>query len=172
LKYKTIVADPPWQYKNKKTGRSMKSGSQTKYSTMSTEDICSLPLMKDIADKDCILFLWATIPMLPDAFKVMKAWGFTYKTAIIWRKIMSWGLGFWFRGQCEICLMGIKGKIKAFRYQKSNFIQSKVRRHSQKPEEFFELIDPIIPRPAIELFAREKREGWDAWGNEIKGALR
>ena len=80
---------------------------------------------------------------------------------------MSLGMGFWFRGQCEICLLGIKGKVKAFRCQKANFIQSKIRKHSQKPEEFFELIDPILPRPAIELFARQEREGWDSWGNEI-----
>ena len=76
-------------------------------------------------------------------------------------------MGFWLRGQCEICLLGIKGKVKAFRCQERNFIQSKPRKHSQKPEEFFELIDPIVPRPAIELFARQKREGWDSWGDEI-----
>lgn len=168
MKYKTIVADPPWQYRNKRTGGSMKSGSAQKYETMSTEEICNLEIIKEISDKDCVLFLWATIPMLPDAFRVLKAWGFNYKTAIIWRKIMSLGMGFWFRGQCEVCLMGIKGKIKAFRCQKSNFIQSKVRKHSQKPEEFFELIESIILYPAIELFARQKRKNWDTWGNEIK----
>ena len=167
MKYKTILADPPWQYRNKRTGGSMKSGSAQKYKTMSTEEICNLSLIKEISAKDSILFLWSTIPMLPDAFKVMASWGYQYKTAIIWRKIMSLGMGFWFRGQCEICLMGIKGKIKAFKCQRANFIQSKVRKHSQKPEEFFELIESIIPYPAIELFAREQRENWDAVGDEI-----
>ena len=167
-KYKTILADPPWQYRNKRTGGSMISGSSQKYKTLSTKEICNLDLIKNISDKNSILFLWATIPMLPDAFKVMEAWKYKYKTAIIWRKIMSLGMGFWFRGQCEICLMGIKGKIKAFRYQKSNFIQTKLRKHSQKPEEFINLIEPVCLEPKIELFAREKRKGWDSWGNEIK----
>jgi len=166
MKYRTILADPPWQYRNKKTGGSMKSGSAFKYLTMSTKEICNLSVIKEISAKDSVLFLWATIPMLQDAFKVMDSWGFVYKTSIIWRKIMSLGMGFWFRGQCEICLVGIKGKIKAFRCQKANFIQSKARKHSQKPEEFFNLIEPVISYPAIELFARERREKWDSWGNE------
>lgn len=166
MKYKTIVADPPWKYRNQNTGGGMNSGSAAKYPVMTTDLICDLAIIEKIADKNCILFLWATIPLLPDAFKVMESWGFHYKTSIIWRKIMSLGMGFWFRGQCEICLLGIKGKVKAFRCQKPNFIQSKVYEHSRKPEEFFKLIDPIIPRPAIELFARDKRKGWDSWGLE------
>lgn len=147
----------------------MKYGAAAKYPVMTTELICGLAIINKIVDKNCVLFLWATIPMLPDAFKVMEAWGFVYKTAIIWRKTRSLGMGFWFRGQCEICLVGTRGKVKAFRCQRTNFIQSKARKHSQKPEEFFKLIEPIIPRPSIELFAREKREGWDSWGDEIHG---
>lgn len=167
-KYKTILADPPWQYHNVRTGGGMTSGSAQKYKTMSTEEICNLcTFVKTISNKDSVLFLWATVPMLPDAFKVMEAWGYQYKTAIIWRKIMSLGLGFWFRGQCELCLMGVRGYVKAFRCQQVNFIQSKARKHSQKPEEFFELIEPIISHPTIELFARETREGWDSWGDEV-----
>ena len=165
MKYKTILADPPWQYKSK-TGREWKHGSDKKYSTMTTDLICDLAIIDQIADKNCVLFLWATIPLLPDAFKVMESWKFHYKTSIIWRKIMSMGMGFWFRGQCEMCLIGIKGQVKAFRCQKPNFIQAKVFEHSKKPEEFFKLIDPIIPHPAIELFARDKRKGWDSWGLE------
>lgn len=166
--YKTIVADPPWRYKNIKTGGSMRSGSAQKYKTLSTEEICDLDIIRNVSGENSILFLWATIPMLPDAFRVMEAWHYKYKTAIIWRKTMSLGMGFWFRGQCEICLMGIKGKVKAFRYQESNFIQSKVRKHSQKPLEFFKLIEPICLEPKIELFAREERKGWASWGDEIK----
>jgi len=165
-KYKTIVADPPWCYRNKKTGGCMKSGSSSHYPVLTTDEICSLPV-SNLSDKNCVLFLWSTVPMLEDGLRVLNSWGFKYKTAIFWRKIMSLGMGFWFRGQVELCLMGIRGKVKAFRCQKSNFIQSKVRLHSQKPEEFFQLIEPIIEYPAIELFAREKRGGWDAWGNGI-----
>ena len=169
-KYKTILADPPWQYRNKKTGGSMNSGSASKYQVLSTDEICTLPI-KDIRDKDCILFLWATTPLLPDAFQVMSAWGFEYKTAIYWRKIMSLGMGFWFRGQVELCLLGIKGKVKAFRSQHPNFIQYKVGKHSEKPKEFSELIEPFVIMPAIELFARKKRKGWDVWGNEIESDI-
>ena len=167
MKYKTIVADPPWQYKNRKTGRDMKHGAEAKYKTLSLREICSLPI-QDIADKNCVLFLWATTPLLPEAFHVMQEWGFKYKTAIYWRKIMLMGMGFWFRGQVELCLLGIRGKVKAFRAQKCNFIQCKAGKHSQKPKEFFDLIEPYTPKPRIELFAREKRKGWNAWGNEVE----
>lgn len=148
----------------------MNSGVSKKYPTLSVAEICDLPIV-DITAKDSMLFLWTTTPMLPDAFKVMEAWGFKYKTAIYWRKIMSLGMGFWFRGQVEICLFGIKGKIRAFRCQEPNFIQSKARKHSQKPEEFFALIEPYALKPRIELFARDKRKGWDCWGNEIKSDI-
>jgi N6-adenosine-specific RNA methylase IME4 len=167
-KYQVIYADPPWSYKNKKTGGSMGSGALQKYNTMELSDICDLPI-KSISDKNCCLFLWATTPLLPEAFEVMDLWGFKYKTAIYWRKIMSLGMGFWFRGQVEVCLFGIRGKIPAFHCQKPNFIQSKVRKHSQKPDELLDLINPHIQNlnPKIELFARIKRDGWDCWGDEI-----
>lgn len=168
-KYKVILCDPPWSYRNKKTGGSMKSGAEQKYPTLTVEQICSIPA-PEIASRNSALFLWATTPMLPEAFQVMKSWGFTYKTAIYWRKIISLGMGFWFRGQVEQCLLGIKGNIKAFRLQRSNFIQSKAGKHSQKPLEMYEIIESIpdlVPR--IELFAREPRQGWDTFGFDIDG---
>ena len=168
MKYKTIVADPPWQYRNKRTGGSMKSGSAQKYETMSIEEICNLEIIKEISNKDCVLFLWVTAPMLPDTFRVIDAWGFKYKTSIIWVKTRGLGMGFWFRVQFELCLVCIRGKIKPFYLPNPNLFFAPRTKHSRKPERFFQLIDPIIPRPAIELFAREKREDWDAWGNEIK----
>jgi len=125
-----------------------------------------------ICDRNCVLFLWATTPLLPDVFSVMEAWGFRYKTTIYWRKIMSMGLGFWFRGQVEQCLMGVRGTVKAFRCQHANFIQSKARRHSQKPEEFFQLIEPVAPTPRCELFAREPRKGWDVWGDGVESEIK
>lgn len=168
--YKTVLADPPWQYRNKNTGGSGISGSAAKYPTMSVEDICLLNV-PHFCDRDCVLFLWGTTPLADYPLRVMDAWGFKYKTKIYWRKIMSLGMGFWFRGQVEECYIGIKGNVKAFRCQKPNFIQSKVRNHSQKPEEFFQLVEPEIEKynlnPKIELFAREQRAGWDSWGNEV-----
>jgi len=84
---------------------------------------------------------------------------------------MSLGMGFWFRGQVELCLMGIRGNVKAFRCQKPNFIQSKARSHSQKPEEMYQLIEGLGIEPKIELFARRKVEGWDCWGNEVESDI-
>jgi len=166
--YKLILADPPWRYDNKNTGGSNNSGSCQKYPTLSLEDIKTLPV-RDIAMRDSCLFLWATSPLLPEAFEVMKSWGYQYKTAIYWRKIMSLGMGFWFRGQIEVCLLGVRGNVKAFRSQKQNFIQAKVRKHSQKPDELYEIIESLDLNPKIELFARERRDGWDAVGLDVCG---
>lgn len=143
----------------------MASGASAKYPTMDLKDICKMDIPK-ISEKDACLFLWATTPLLPEGFKVMRSWGFEYKTAIYWRKIMSLGLGFWFRGQVEICLFGIKGKIKAVRSQKPNFIQCRAGKHSQKPDALYGYIEGINLNPKIELFARNRRVGWDSWGNE------
>lgn len=167
-KYQIIYTDPPWAYRNHRTGGSMKSGSESKYPTMTLDDIKQLPITQ-IANKDSVLFLWATVPLLPDCLSVLVAWGFEYKTTLFWRKIMSLGMGFWYRGQVELLLLGIKGKVKPFRIQKPNFIQSKVREHSRKPDEFYEFIEMTGLEPKIELFARNKREGWDSIGFDIDG---
>ncbi len=148
----------------------MVSGSEAKYEIMSMDNIKALPV-GDIAAKDSVLFLWATVPLLPDALDVMKAWGYKYKTSLFWRKIMSLGMGFWYRGQVELLLMGVKGKVKAFRIQKANFIQFKALRHSEKPEEMRKLIEESHLSPKIELFARRKVEGWDCWGNEVESEI-
>jgi site-specific DNA-methyltransferase (adenine-specific) len=173
-KYDIIYADPPWRYNNKKTGRLMLSGSASKYATMSLNEIASLPI-KNIASKNSVLFLWATTPLLPEALYVMKSWDYKYKTMVVWRKIMSLGMGYWCRIQCEYLLLGIRGNIKAFRLQESNFIQTKALKHSEKPEEFRELIEratsKMLSRNKVELFARKRVEGWDAFGNEIENSI-
>lgn len=168
--FQVIYADPPWSYRNKKTGGSMISGAEAKYPTMSVDEICSLQIP---ADKNAVLFLWATVPLMPEAFQVMQAWGFKYKTMITWRKIMSLGMGFWWRGQCEHLLFGVKGNVKAFRMQEPNFIQTKVEKHSQKPQAFRELIERATPHlpNKLELFARNKFEGWHCWGNEVESSI-
>lgn len=164
-KYQIIYADPPWKYRNNKTGGSMLP-QDIHYPKMTTDDICQLRVA-EIADKNSALFLWSTVPMIEDGFKVLSAWGYKYKTMLFWRKVMSWGMGFWYRGQVEILLLGTRGTLKAFHIQRANIIQAKVRKHSQKPDEFYELIEMAGLEPRIELFARQKREGWDAWGNEV-----
>jgi N6-adenosine-specific RNA methylase IME4 len=148
----------------------MKSGASQKYDTMPLEDICNLPI-KEIATKDAVLFLWTTVPFLHDAFHVMDAWGFKYKTMLTWRKIMSQGMGFWFSGQTEHILFGIRGKIPAFHCHKGNIIQYPTWNlgHSEKPAKFRGLINEVTKglEPKIELFARQRIEGWDCWGNDL-----
>ena len=173
----------------------MGSGADAKYKTMSNEDIMSLPI-HDITEKNCVCFLWATVPLLPEAMATLKAWGFEYKTMITWRKIMSLGMGYWFRGQCEHLLLGVKGKVKPFRQQQANFYesqifeldecyQSKVGKHSQKPEHFRLLISKAVlisfPEPKkLELIARSREgffpdyeyEGWDVYGNQVNNSIK
>ena len=171
--YDVILADPPWAYRNKRTGGSMISGASQKYPTMSVEEICALPI-GEIAARDSVLFLWVTTPMMEEGLQVMRAWRFKYKTKIYWRKIMSLGMGFWFRGQVEELWLGVRGRVKAFRLQECNIIQTKVLRHSQKPYEFRCLIERAtmgLPGKRIELFARNKYPGWDAWGNEVQSDI-
>lgn len=169
-KYKIILADPPWEYKSKKTGRDMKHGASSKYPTMPLDDICDMNI-KSISEKDSCLFLWATTPLLQEAFTVMDAWGFKYKTAIYWHKKTNGGLGYWFRGCVEMCLFGTKGKMKAFRCQEPNFISSASKKHSQKPIEMYNLIESLDINPKIELFARDQRLNWDSWGNQIPNSV-
>lgn len=150
----------------------MSSGAEDKYPCMVLSDIMSLDIP---AQKNAVLFLWATVPLLPEAFSVMSAWGFQYKTMITWRK-MSQGLGYWYRGQCEHLLVGVKGRVKAFRMQVPNFHQCKVGRHSEKPAYFRELIETsvvkTIAEPAkLEMFAREQHDGWDVFGNQVKNSI-
>lgn len=142
---------------------------------MSVKDICGLKV-EEIAAKDCVLFLWATFPQLPEALRVIKAWGFQYKTvAFVWLKQnksgKGWffGLGFWTRGNAEICLLATKGKPHRNSNRVHQFLISPIRGHSQKPKEAREKIVELMgDLPRVELFAREKAEGWDDWGNEVE----
>lgn len=172
-KYGAIYADPPWGYRvysKKGKGRS----AENHYPTMPTEDICKLPV-GELADKDCVLFLWVTFPQLMDAFSVIRAWGFTYKTvAFTWvkqnRKTPSlfWGLGFWTRANVEICLLATKGHPKRQSCGVHQVIVSPIERHSKKPDEVRDRIVSLLgDLPRVELFARQTTPGWDVWGNEV-----
>ena len=141
---------------------------------MTDEDIYNLPV-QDITGDDAVLVLWATFPKIIEALKTIKAWGFEYKTcAFVWikqnRKAESlfFGLGYWTRGNAEICLLAVKGKPKRVSAKVFQIIMSKIRAHSQKPDEVRERIVELMgDLPRIELFAREKTKGWDVWGNEV-----
>lgn len=173
-KYQTIYADPPWQFQNR-TGKAAPEHKRLhRYNTMTLDEIKSLPV-QEIADDKSHLYLWVPNALLPDGLSVMQAWGFTYKTNIIWEKIRQdgypdgRGVGFYFRNVTEILLFGIRGKnnrtLQPARTQ-VNLIRSKKREHSRKPDEFIALIEACSNGPFIELFARGDRTGWDMWGNQ------
>lgn len=172
-KYKIIYADPPWQYKvysKKGLGRSAESH----YPTMSLEDIQALPV-GELADSDCVLFMWTTIPLLKDCFSVMKAWGFEYKTiAFVWIKLnrksdsLFWGMGHWTRANAELCMLATKGHPKRKSAGVHQVIISHIEEHSKKPDEARGRIVQLVgDLPRVELFARQKTGGWDVWGNEV-----
>ena len=173
-KYSIIYADPPWEYKvysAKGKGRSAESH----YPTMTLKDICSLPI-GDLADQDCALFLWTTIPLLKDCFSVIEAWGFTYKTvAFVWIKqnrkadSLFWGMGYWTRSNAEFCLLATKGNPKRISASVHQVVMSHIEEHSKKPDEVRKRIVALLGElPRIELFARQKSDGWDVWGNEVE----
>ena len=172
-KYNIIYADPPWQYKvysKKGQGRSAESH----YPTMSLEDIQALPV-RDLAAADCVLFMWTTIPLLKDCFSVMRACGFTYKTvAFVWIKknrksdSLFWGMGHWTRANAELCMLATIRHPKRRSAAVHQVIMSHIEEHSKKPEEARRrIIELVGDLPRIELFARQKADGWDTWGNEV-----
>lgn len=148
------------------------------YPTMDIKDICALPVA-DIAAKDSALFLWATFPMLPEALRVIEAWGFKFKTvAFVWlkknKKADSWfyGLGFWTRSNAEICLLATRGKPKRQDNSIHQFIISPLEGHSKKPDEARDKIVTLMgDLPRVELFARQTPPRWDVWGNEVDSTI-
>jgi N6-adenosine-specific RNA methylase IME4 len=166
-KYGVILADPEWQFEPYSRDTGLDRAADNHYPTSGTDAICARPV-QDIAADDCALFLCATSPMLPDALRVMAAWGFTYKSQAIWRKDRI-GTGYWFRNQHELLLVGTRGNIPAPApgTQWPSVIDAPVGKHSEKPDAFYELIESYFPNlPKIELNARRARAGWDSWGNE------
>lgn len=172
-KYNIIYADPPWNFKSwSKKGD--KKNANTHYSCMNIEDIKSLQVSK-IAKDNCLLFLWVTYPLLQEGLDTIKSWGFTYKTCgFNWVKknkkanSFFWGLGYWTRANSELCLIATKGKPKRIGKGVHQIVYERIRKHSQKPDCVRDKIIQLCgDLPRIELFAREKTEGWDYWGNEV-----
>jgi len=171
-KYNIIYADPPWSYRDKALAGNR--GACCKYPVMSIENICKLPVSK-LADKDCALFLWITMPKLNVCFKVIEAWGFEYKTcAFTWIKRNKksnswfWGMGGWTRANAELCLLATKGSPKRINASVHSIIDTPVEKHSKKPDETRgKIIQLLGDLPRIELFARQQAPGWDCWGNEV-----
>ena len=175
-KYKIIYADPAWSYSDKRKGTL--GGAENHYKTMRTEDIKNLGVA-DIADENSILFLWVTFPMLQEGLDVIKAWGFKYKTlGFSWIKLNKnsgtpfFGIGHYTKSNCEVCLIGIKGRPEIKDNTVSSVILETRSEHSKKPvstrEKIVQLLGDIN---RVELFARDKVSGWDVWGNEVQSDI-
>jgi N6-adenosine-specific RNA methylase IME4 len=170
----TILADPPWRFTNRTGKMAPEHRRLRRYPTMSLGEIMELPVSR-IARNQSHLYLWVPNALLQEGLEVMKRWGFTYKTNIVWEKVRKdggpdgRGVGFYFRNVTELCLFGVRGSLRtgsAGRRQ-VNFLATQKREHSRKPDEFYPIIESCSPGPYIELFARQMRDGWTAWGNEI-----
>ncbi len=173
-KFKTILADPPWQFQNRTGKIAPEHKRLNRYGTMTLNDIKALPV-EEAADETSHLYLWVPNALMPEGLEVMKAWGFHYKSNIIWQKIRKdggpdgRGVGFYFRNVTEMLLFGVRGKnartLPPGRSQ-VNIICSRKREHSRKPDEQYPLITSCSPGPYLEMFARGERDGWAIWGNQ------
>lgn len=172
----TVLADPPWRFVNRTGKMAPEHRRLSRYGTMTTAEVAALPVSQ-IADERAHLYLWVPNALLPDGLQVMQAWGFTYKTNIVWHKIRKdggsdgRGVGFYFRNVTEILLFGVRGKnvrtLQPGRRQ-VNYIGSRKREHSRKPDEQYQLIEDCSWGPYLELFARGQRDKWATWGNEAR----
>lgn len=175
MKFNVIVLDPPWEYRNLHVGGTSKSGASKQYPTLSFKELKGLaPLIKNVCEKDCCMFLWITNPMLREGLELLKEYGFEYKTIITWVKNMNGkGMGYWYRGNTEHMLLGVKGNIKAFHSQEINVFHSEIRQHSQKPVKSYELIlegtRTIKNCKTLEIFARKYFRDWICIGMDLDG---
>lgn len=169
----TVLADPPWRFMNRTGKVAPEHKRLARYSTMTTDEISALPVKDVTADKSH-LYLWSPNILVPEAFKVMEAWGFTYKSMIVWHKIRKdggsdgRGVGFYFRNVTEVVLFGVRGNLRTFQpgRRQVNLIATRKREHSRKPDELYPIVEACSPGPYLELFARYPQPGWSAWGAE------
>lgn len=172
--FATVMADPPWRFTNRTGKVAPEHKRLARYPTMSLEEICSLPVA-DHLKPTAHCYLWVPNALLPDGLAVLKAWGFDYKSNIVWHKIRKdggsdgRGVGFYFRNVTELLLFGTRGKnartLKLGRTQ-VNLIPARKREHSRKPDEQYDLIEGCSPGPYLELFGRGMRKNWTVWGNQ------
>lgn len=172
-RYSTILADPPWQFLNRTGKIAPEHRRLMRYPTMEFKEIIDLPVSQ-LASARSHLYLWVPNALLMEGLKVMEAWGFSYKTNIVWYKIRKdggpdgRGVGFYFRNVTELVLFGVRGSMRTLSpgRRQVNLIATRKREHSRKPDEIYDLIESCSPGPYLELFARFCRPGWRQWGNE------
>lgn len=175
-RFRTILADPPWRFANRTGKMAPEHHRLSRYGTMDLDEIKALPVSQ-IADEPAHLYLWVPNALLTEGLAVMEAWGFQYKTNLIWHKIRKdggpdgRGVGFYFRNVTEVVLFGIRGKgarTRAAGRRQVNFLATRKREHSRKPDELYDIIEACSPGEYLELFARGSRPGWYTWGNQAE----
>jgi N6-adenosine-specific RNA methylase IME4 len=175
-RFATIMADPPWQFQNKTGKVAPEHKRLNRYGTMDLDEIKGLPV-SEFAAETAHLYLWVPNALLPEGLAVMKAWGFKYKSNLVWHKIRKdggpdgRGVGFYFRNVTEIILFGVRGKnarTLAPGRSQVNFLATRKREHSRKPDEQYDIIEACSPGPYLELFGRGTRKGWTTWGNQAE----
>jgi N6-adenosine-specific RNA methylase IME4 len=179
-RFATILADPPWQFINKTGKVAPEHRRLSRYGTMRLDQIMALPV-EQLAASPAHLYLWCPNALLPEGLAVMQAWGFRYKSNIVWHKVRKdggsdgRGVGFYFRNVTELILFGVRGKnartLSPGRRQ-VNLLATRKREHSRKPDEQYEIIEACSPAPYLELFARGTRKGWTAWGDQAEDGYR
>lgn len=173
-RYGTILADPPWRFSNRTGKMAPEHKRLARYATMSHKEIMELPVA-DLALPKSHLYLWVPNALILEGIEVMRSWGFTYKTNLVWYKIRQdggpdgRGVGFYFRNVTELILFGVRGNLRTLSAgrRQVNLIATRKREHSRKPEELYDIIEQCSPGPYLELFARYPRTGWSQWGDEI-----
>ena len=170
----TILADPPWQFMNRPGKMAPEHRRLHRYKTMKLEEICTMQV-SEIAAAQSHLYLWVPNALLAEGLRVMSAWGFTYKTNIVWYKVRKdggpdgRGVGFYFRNVTELLLFGIRGRLRTLApgRREVNIVVTQKQEHSRKPHQVYDLIERCSPGPFVELFARNPRRGWTQWGDEV-----
>lgn len=171
--FATVLADPPWRFANRTGKVAPEHHRLSRYDTMTTDEIAALPVPA-VAASQAHLYLWVPNALLADGLAVMAGWGFTYKANLVWHKVRrdggsdGRGVGFYFRNVTELVLFGVRGRMRTLApgRRQVNLLATRKREHSRKPDELYEIVERCSPGPYLELFARYRREGWSAWGEE------
>jgi N6-adenosine-specific RNA methylase IME4 len=169
----TVLADPPWRFLNRTGKVAPEHRRLSRYDTLTVEQIKSIPVASVSAERSHC-YLWVPNALLREGLEVLDAWGFTYKTNLVWHKVRKdggsdgRGVGFYFRNVTELVLFGVRGSLRTFKpgRRQTNLIATRKREHSRKPDELHDIIEACSPEPYLELFARYSRDGWSGWGNE------
>lgn len=174
-RFATVLADPPWRFQNRTGKVAPEHGRLRRYRTLTVEEICALPVTRHSEERSH-LYLWVPNALLQEGLQVMRAWGFAYKTNVVWYKVRKdggpdgRGVGFYFRNVTELILFGVRGRLRTLPAgrRQVNLHASRKREHSRKPSGVYGLIESCSPGPYLELFAREPRPGWVPWGDEAE----